>query len=127
MSDTSLSANDLAYVTKQFVRKEASILRAADSGDLVFSPGTKDFRIGSLQAAYRDAVATRYEGLYGKPLDLSRMNADHPIDLVIGGSPTQPLRMLNESVNKSVGSSLRQAAKRAGLQPGDPIRSVTFE
>lgn len=115
LSDASLSAGDLAYATKQFARKEASILRAGDRGELVFSPGTNGVRIESLQASYRDAVAARYESMYGQPLDLRRLNADHPVDLIIGGSPTQPLRMLNESVNKSVGSSLRQAAKRAGL------------
>lgn len=55
------------------------------------------------------------------------MNADHPIDLVIGGSPTQPLKMLNGSINKSFGSALRQAAKRAEMNPGDPIKSVIFK
>lgn len=87
----------------------------------------KIFRLKSLQTAYRDAVATRYERLYGESLDLTRMNADHPIDLVIGGSPTQPLKMLNGSINKSVGSALRQAAKRAEMNPGDPIKSVIFK
>jgi hypothetical protein len=67
------------------------------------------------------------ERMYGKPLDLLRLNADHPVDLIVGGSPDQSLRMLHESINKGIGASLRQAAKRAGLQPGDAIASIRFE
>ncbi|WP_145957245.1 polymorphic toxin type 15 domain-containing protein [Serratia ficaria] len=37
----------------------------------------------------------------------TKLNADHPVDLIVGGSPTQRLQMLNESINKSVGSSLK--------------------
>lgn len=98
--------------------------RAANRGELAFSPETGNVRISALQREYRNAVAARFERRYGKPLDMSRLNADHPADLIVAGSPEQRLRMLDESINKSVGSSLRQAAKRANLVPGDPINSI---
>ncbi|MBX9860540.1 MAG: hypothetical protein K2Y20_13275 [Sphingomonas sp.] len=126
LSDASLPSGELAYLQKQFSRKELSIQRAANRGELTFSPGTDSVRIKSLQEAYRADVAARYESMYGKPLDLSRFNADHPVDLIVGGAADQRLRLLNDTINQSVGSSLRQAAKRANLTPGAPINSVTF-
>jgi hypothetical protein len=59
--------------------------------------------------------------------DLSKLNADHPVDLVIGGSATQSLKLLNESINMSVGSSLLQAGRKAKLNPGDIIKDVEFQ
>lgn len=126
LSDPSLSANQLTYLQKAFARKELSIQRTANRGELVYTPGTDGFRIESLQRSYRSAVATRYERMYGRPIDLSTFNADHTVDLIIGGSPEQSLRLLNQSINKSVGASLLQAGRRAGLQPGDSINSVKF-
>ncbi|WP_109807729.1 RHS repeat protein [Sphingosinithalassobacter portus] len=126
LSDASLPPDELAYLQKQFSRKELSIQRAANRGELTFSPGTDSVRIKSLQEAYRADVAARYESMYGKLLDLGRFNADHPVDLIIGGAAHQRLRLLNDTINQSVGSSLRQAAKRANLAPGAPINSVIF-
>lgn len=58
---------------------------------------------------------------------LSRLHADHPIDLIVGGSANQGLKMLNETINKSVGSLLKNAGKKAGLKPGDKIDEVIFK
>jgi hypothetical protein len=55
------------------------------------------------------------------------LNADHPVDLIVGGSPTQRLQMLNESINKSVDSSLKNAGRKAGLQSGDMISEIIFQ
>lgn len=65
--------------------------------------------------------------MFNQKLDMSRLNADHPVDLIIGGSGTQRLRMLNESVNKSIGASLLQAGRKAGLSVGDKIKEVIFQ
>ena len=92
----------------------------------MWSPGTDTVRISELQNSYREAVAARYESMYGQKLDMSRLNADHPVDLIVGGSATQRLKMLNESVNKSVGASLFQAGRKARLNPGDPINGITW-
>jgi hypothetical protein len=127
LSDPSLSANELVYLQKAFARKESSIQRAAVRGELSYTAGTDGIRIESLQKAYRKDVAARFERRYGRTLDLSMYNADHPVDLVIGGSAEQSLRLLNQSVNKSVGASLLQAARRAQLSPGDPINSIIFK
>lgn len=126
LSDLSLTPEESAFLQKQFLIKQRAIERAADRGELVFSPSTDDIRISSLQAAYRDEVASRFSRRYGVGLDMSRLNADHPVDLVIGGSPTQRLKLLDESINKSVGASLLQAARKANLSPGDRIDSVVF-
>ncbi|MEI7004336.1 hypothetical protein [Pectobacterium parmentieri] len=38
----------------------------------------------------------------------------------------QRLQMLNETINKSVGSDLKNAGRKAGLQPGDKISAIIF-
>ncbi|MGG8165220.1 hypothetical protein PGO42_00375 [Klebsiella aerogenes] len=93
----------------------------------MWSPSTSDVRISSLQADYRKAIAERYVRLFGKAPDLSKLNADHPIDLIVGGSADQRLKMLNETINKSVGSSLKNAGRKAGLQAGDKIKEIIFQ
>ncbi|CDG22275.1 protein of unknown function [Xenorhabdus poinarii G6] len=80
---------------------------------LVWSPGTHNVRISSLQNDYRKAISERYERRFGKAPNLSKLNADHPVDLIVGGSATQRLKMLNESINKSVGSALKSAGRKA--------------
>lgn len=65
--------------------------------------------------------------MFGKAPDLTKFNADHPVDLIVGGSATQRLQMHNETINKSVGSSLKGAGRRAGLKPGDIISEIILE
>ena len=99
---------------------------AKGSDDCILILSIHDVRISSVQSSYRQAVSARYERIFGKSPDLTKLNADHPVDLIVGGSPTQRLQMLNESINKSVGSSLKNAGRKAGLQPGDMISEIIF-
>ncbi len=126
LSSSNLTDTERKYLERQFMKKQNSLNRAAQRGELVWSPGTHDVRISSVQSSYRQAVSSRYEKMFGKPADLTKLNADHPVDLIVGGSPTQRLQMLNESINKSVGSSLKNAGRKAGLQPGDRISEIIF-
>ncbi len=87
------------------MKKQNALNRAAKRGELVWSPGTHDVRISSVQASYRKVVAARFERMFGQSPDLSKFNADHPVDLIVGGSATQRLQMLNETINKNVGGS----------------------
>jgi len=57
------------------------------------------------------------------------LHADHRIDLRVSGGLTAPnansnLRMLDGSVNTSVGKQLANEIERLGLQPGDQIHQV---
>ncbi|RMS22765.1 hypothetical protein ALP69_200102 [Pseudomonas syringae pv. aceris] len=126
LNSPSLSVAERSFLERQFAKKQNALTRAAARGDLVWSPGTHDVRISSLQGSYRKAVTARFERMYGQPPNLSKINADHPIDLIVGGSSTQRLQMLDESINKSVGSSLKNAGRKAGLKPGDKISSIIF-
>jgi hypothetical protein len=63
----------------------------------------------------------------GKFPNLAKLNADHPIDLIVAGSPAQRLQILSESINKNVGSSLKNAGRKTGLQAGDFIRGIMFQ
>ncbi|MBP2198256.1 RHS repeat-associated core domain-containing protein [Pantoea cypripedii] len=127
LSSPNLTSAERSYLERQFMKKQNSLNRAAQRGELVWSPGTHDVRISSVQSSYRQAVSARYERMFGKSPDLTTLNADHPVDLIVGGSPTQRLQMLNESINKSVGSSLKNAGRKAGLQPGDTISEIIFQ
>jgi RHS repeat-associated protein len=127
LSSSELSSAERSFLEKQFMKKQNALSRAAKRGELVWSPGTHDVRISSVQASYRKAVAARFERMFGQAPDLSKLNADHPVDLIVGGSATQRLQMLNETINKSVGSSLKNAGRKAGLQPGDKISSIIFK
>ena len=127
LSSPGLSSAEKTFLEKQFMKKKNALNRAAKRGELVWSPGTHDIRISSLQASYRKAVTERYERMFGEAPDLSRFNADHPVDLIVGGAASQRLQMLNETINKSVGSSLKGAGRRAGLKPGDMISEIIWE
>ncbi|VVN75153.1 hypothetical protein PS712_00681 [Pseudomonas fluorescens] len=127
LSNSELSSAERSFLEKQFMKKQNALNRAAKRGELIWSPGTHDVRISSVQASYRKAVAARFERMFGQAPDLSKLNADHPVDLIVGGSATQRLQMLNETINKSVGSSLKNAGRKAGLQPGDKISSIIFK
>uniref|UniRef100_UPI001443D145 RHS repeat-associated core domain-containing protein n=1 Tax=Erwinia amylovora TaxID=552 RepID=UPI001443D145 len=127
LGSSNLTNAERNYLERQFMKKQSSLNRAAQRGELVWSPGTHDVRISSLQSYYRQSVSARYERMFGKSPDLTKLNADHPVDLIVGGSPTQRLQMLNESINKSVGSSLKNAGRKAGLQPGDIISEIIFK
>ena len=127
LSSTKLSSTERKFLERQFMKKMNALNRAAQRGELVWSPGTHEVRISSLQSSYRQAVSARFEKMFGSAPDLSKLNADHPVDLIVGGSPTQRLQMLNETINKSVGSSLKNAGRKAGLQPGDAISEIIFQ
>ena len=76
-------------------------------------------------AAYRELVERRLSAQGTLPANFGELDADHPVDLIVGGAADQKLRMLHRGVNRSVGASLRTAAEAANLQPGDRIRSIT--
>ncbi|MDE9434303.1 RHS repeat domain-containing protein [Xenorhabdus bovienii] len=123
---TNLSDAERKFLEREFRIKQNALNRAAKRGELVWSPGTHNVRISSLQNSYRKAVSERYERIFGKAPNLSKLNADHPVDLIVGGSATQRLKMLNESINKSVGSALKSAGRKAGLKVGDKISEIIF-
>jgi hypothetical protein len=126
LSDPGLTPEERAYVEKEFKIKKNAVLRAAARGELKFTSPTGTVRLSTLQQSYRNAVADRFQRRFGVPPDLSRLNADHPVDLVVNGIPTQRLKLLDESINKSVGSALLQAARKAGLKSGDKIADIVF-
>lgn len=125
-SKQNLTTEELNLYRKNFNIKKRALTRAAKNGQLKWSPNTDDIRISELQKSYRDAVSARYKRMFGKEADLSRLNADHPVDLIVGGSPTQRLKMLDETINKSVGASLKQSGRKAGLTAGDIIDEIIF-
>lgn len=127
LSDASLTADEMAVAQKGWNFKKRALSRAAHDGELHWSPGTEEVRIKELQSAYRENVAARFERRFGQRPDLLQLNADHPVDMIVGGMADQPFKMISERVNKSVGSSLRQAGKRAKLQRGDRISRIIFE
>lgn len=119
-----ISAVEKGLLERELAVKIRPLQRAARAGKLEYRPGTMDVRIGELQAEYRAEVAARYQRRFGIEPNLRLLDADHPLDLVVKGSPTQRLKMLNRSINRSVGSSLKQAAERLGLEAGDPISDI---
>jgi len=125
-SRTNLTAAERAYLEKQWAIKKKALTRAASRGELRWSPGTDDVRISQLQADYRQAVAERFQRRFGRPVDISRLDADHPVDMIVGGSADQNFKMLPLPINRSVGSSLKAAGKKQGLTPGTPIQSIDF-
>ena len=127
LNNSSLSAAERAVVEKSFRVKTRAIQSAARRGELTFSPGTDAVRISELQAAHRTRVIERFERMFGTRPNLTRLDADHPVDLTIGGAVDQRLQLIHRSINRSIGSSLRNAAERAGLQPGDAIRSINID
>ncbi len=126
-SRTDLTTAERAYLEKQWRIKKLALTRAANRGELRWSPGTDDVRISQLQADYRQAVAERFQRRYGRAPDISRLDADHPVDMIVGGDTDQNFRMLHRSINRSVGSSLKSAGRSQGLAPGTPIQSIEFD
>lgn len=126
LDDPKLSPTERAMALKAWNFKKASLSRAASNGELRYTPDTEDIRIAELQREYRELVAARYRRMYGKEPDLSKLNADHPVDLCVGGAADQCLKLIHSRVNKSVGASLAQACRAAGLKPGDPISKIEF-
>ena len=125
-SSSSLTVTERRYLAKHFRIKATALRNAARRGELKWSPNTGTMRLEELQVAHRLRVTARYQRMWGRPLDMARLNADHPADLIVGGLANQRLRMLNESINKSVGASLSLAGRRAGLQAGDTISEIHF-
>ncbi|MCK1794167.1 RHS repeat domain-containing protein, partial [Pseudomonas violetae] len=73
LSKSDLSASERGFLQRQFVKKQNALTRAANRGELVWSPGTHDVRISSLQGSYRKAVAARFERMYGHAPDLRKV------------------------------------------------------
>jgi len=126
-SRTDLTVAERAYLERQWKIKKNALTRAASRGELKWSPGTDDVRISQLQADYREAVAERFQRRYGRAPDISRLDADHPVDMIVGGGADQNFKMLHRSINRSVGSSLKAAGRSQGLAPGTPIQSIEFD
>jgi RHS repeat-associated protein len=122
-----LSDEERTIVQRDFKRKMTALQNSAKKGELKFSPNTGDVRINEIQKAHRNKVIERFERRFGEKPDLKKMDADHPVDLIVGGAADQRLKMLHRSVYRSVGNSLRLAGERAGLNPGDPIRSINIK
>ena len=127
LTQKGLSDTERTLLQKHFRIKSNAIQRAAKRGELKWSPGTSDVRISELQAAHRARVAERFERIFGQKLNMDTLNADHPMDLILGGVADQRLRMLNESINKSFGASFLQAGRKAKLQPGQPIQEIIIQ
>jgi hypothetical protein len=126
LSDSSIPGLERGLARKAFNEKMASLSAAGRAGKLRYSPGTETVRIAKLQADYRAEVKKQYIAKYGTvPSSLDYLDADHPVDLVVGGKPDQALRLVHQSVNRSVGSQLKREAVAAGLKSGDPIRSIS--
>jgi hypothetical protein len=121
-----LSEIDLARAQKAWKIKQKALTGAAERGELKFSPGTDSVRAEEAQEQYRADVTARFKRRFGVEPDLTKLNADHPIDLIVGGKSYQRLRMIDKYVNKSVGASLKEAGKTAGLSPGQQIDQILF-
>jgi hypothetical protein len=124
-----------------FRMKTTDLQRAADRGELVVVNNPSSIRDTSAQAAYRRAVRNRYvnflkeigmtqeQALAQAEKKFETLHADHRIDLQVSGALQDPngtsnLRMLNGSVNTSVGRQLANEIERLGLEPGDQIHEV---
>jgi len=119
-----LSTTNDARIHRDYGGKLRALQSAARRGELRYTPDTDSIRVSSLQSAYRARVIARYESRFGMKPNLSRLDADHPVDLVAGGRYNQQLKLRNESINRSFGSSIKAAARRQGLQPGDRISEI---
>jgi len=126
---------------RDFLRKTAGLQRAAERGELVVVSNPSSIRDASAQAAYRRAVFNRYVNFL-KELGMTEgqamahaqrkfetLQADHRIDLQVSGALADPngssnLKMLDGSVNMSVGKQLELGIDRLGLQSGDQIHEV---
>ena len=127
LSQAGFSEAELSLLQKHFRIKSNAVRSAARRGQLKWSPGTEDVRISELQASHRSRVAERFERMFGQKLNMDTLNADHPIDLIVGGAADQRLRMINESINKSFGASFLQAGRKLNLQPGQMIDEIIFQ
>ena len=124
LDDPTLTRQAQIRLEREFNSKIEAMQNAARRGELVWKPGTKDTRLPALQSKYRKKVADRYKRLYGQKLDLHWLDADHPVDLIAGGTTDQTLKLRHSAINRSIGSSLRRAGEQAGLKPGDQISGV---
>jgi hypothetical protein len=59
LSSPNLTAVERHYLERQFMKKQNALNQAAQRGELVWSPGTHDVRISSVQSSYRQAVSAR--------------------------------------------------------------------
>jgi len=127
-----------------FQIKTADLKRAAKAGGLTVVSNPSQIRDATAQSAYRQAVKVRYTrylqqlGMNPQQAELeatkkfSTLQADHRIDLQVSGDLSDPndsshLRMLDGSVNMSVGRQLANEIERLGLQTGDSIDDVVVE
>ena len=124
MSDDNLSDDERRLIEQDFRIKTLVLQEAARREELVYSPNTDDVRISALQAKYRKEVIKRYKRRYGMEPDISLLDADHPVDLIVGGDADQRLKLLHQSVNRSIGSQLKRQAKKQKLKRGDKINKI---
>jgi hypothetical protein len=124
LRESRLSAADRTLLENDLNIKMRSLQSAARRGELRWSPGTDEVRISDLQAAYRARVIGRFQRRFGFEPDISRLDADHVVDLIVGGAADQRLKLIHMSINRSIGSSLKSAGERLGLQPGDRIGNI---
>jgi hypothetical protein len=127
LSDPSIPDVELTIAKRDFRQKMKGLQAAAKSGSLRYSPGTKLTRIAKYQADYRKEVRARFIKKNGyEPEHFDKLDADHPIDLIVGGAADQKLRMVHQGINRSVGASLKSAARKEGLKTNkDLIASIT--
>ncbi|MCZ7606401.1 MAG: HINT domain-containing protein [Planctomycetota bacterium] len=108
---------------RDYTRKKRALNRHQEEhGAFTYSPDTGDVRIAEAQSAYRKAVGERYKRRFGKDLDMSRLDADHPVDMIAGGHPGQALKMRSSGINRSIGSQITRRTEALGLNPGDKFR-----
>jgi RHS repeat-associated protein len=124
LKDPNLGAAERALIEADFNIKVRVLQKAAKNGELNYRPGTEDVRISELQAKYRQQVIERFERRYGKKPDIAKLDADHPVDLIVGGEADQALKLLHRSANRSIGSQLKKEAERLKLEPGAPIDEI---
>jgi len=127
LANKTLSVQERKLIERDVKVKMRALESAAKRGELKFTPDTGQLRISHHQAAYRQRVVERYERMYGRMPNMSRLDADHPVDLVAGGIVDQRLKLLHTSVNRSIGSSIKAAADGAGTRAGDIITSITMK
>ena len=123
LTSSAVKAYKRRAAREHFDRKMGSLQAAAQRGDLRYSPGTDAVREAELQAKFRADMKAKKLDI--SPFTWDEVEADHSIDLVVGGAADGELTMLSKGVNSSVGAQLKSQARKHKLAAGDPIRSLT--
>jgi len=124
---------------KEFDRKVNRLQNAADdNGGLIFKEGTSDIRKPAQQAKYRRQVKKRYQRYlenngFSKTEAKARVDsvmsskqADHIVELQVSGHLSDPnsfknLKMVEGSINSSIGKQIDLETTRLGLKDGDIV------